>query len=162
AGEPCPGPLPLADGRRRGGRGPRRREPSGVARLHVPGAPGPGRGAGPARPGGGAFPCARGTGGPPPPGRPPPPPPPPPPAAARILLLRVPPRPGDGLMALAAAARVHPVRAALALLERGQRPDEPSYPAEMVERLRQWGCEGPAAPAAAPLLDIEDDPCPRR
>jgi hypothetical protein len=80
----------------------------------------------------------------------------------RIPLAPLAPRPNEGLMVLAAAARVHPVRAALALLARGQRPDEPSYPAEMVERLREWGCEGPAAPAAEPLLDIDDDPCPRR
>jgi hypothetical protein len=69
---------------------------------------------------------------------------------------------GDGLAALARAAFVHPVRVALALAEHGQPITEPSYPAELVGALREWGCVGrPPAPRSASLA-IEDDPCPRR
>ncbi len=72
------------------------------------------------------------------------------------------PRDGDGLVALGRATRVHPARVALVLLARGQPLDVHQYEAEMVGRLREWGCEGPPEPDRAPSLAIEDDPCARR
>ena len=69
---------------------------------------------------------------------------------------------GDGLVALARATWVHPLRVALTLAEHGQPIDEPTYPRELVGALREWGCVGrPPAPRSASLA-IEDDPCPRR
>jgi hypothetical protein len=79
-----------------------------------------------------------------------------------LPLGRLGPRDGDGLVALARATRVHPVRVALVLLGKGQSLEEQSYPAEMVRALRDWGCEGPLEPTTGPSLAIEDDPCPRR
>jgi hypothetical protein len=79
-----------------------------------------------------------------------------------IALSRVETRDDDGLTALASATRVHPVRVALVLLEKGQSLEEGGYPAAMVGALREWGCEGPPDPAREPSFAIEDDPCPRR
>ncbi len=73
---------------------------------------------------------------------------------------------GTGLTALAHELSVHPVRVALTLQAHGQpaAADPDGYPAELVSALREWGCVGerPSTPVAAPLLDIEDDPCPKR
>jgi hypothetical protein len=71
-------------------------------------------------------------------------------------------RDGDGLAALARATFVHPVRVALALAEHGQPITEPSYPAELVGALREWGCVGRPPARRSASLAIEDDPCPRR
>jgi hypothetical protein len=68
-----------------------------------------------------------------------------------------------GLGALAEELAVHPVRIVVTLLERDQPIDGP-HPPELAHSLREWGCVGERAPAAAaePSLDIADDPCPRR
>jgi len=69
---------------------------------------------------------------------------------------------GEGVLGLARALRVHPLRVALALAAHGQPPHEVEGP-DLLPSLREWGCDGgPPPPPPAPSLAIEDDPCPRR
>jgi hypothetical protein len=63
---------------------------------------------------------------------------------------------------VAGALRVHPLRVALALVERGWDLEEAAYPPDLVEMLRHRGLEGPVHGTNEPSLAIEDDPCPRR
>lgn len=81
-----------------------------------------------------------------------------------IPLTLIPGSGGAGIQALAHELSVHPVRVALTLMGHGQRADEPTYPAELVSALREWGCVGepPADEPAEPDLEISADPCPRR
>lgn len=67
-----------------------------------------------------------------------------------------------GLHALAATTRSHPLEFAPTLLEQGWTLEEATYPDEVGDLLRHMGFDGPAIPASAPSLAIEDDPCPRR
>jgi hypothetical protein len=69
---------------------------------------------------------------------------------------------GGGLVAIGHATRVHPVPLALALMEQGWGLEEAAYPADVIDRLRHRGFDGPAERAAEPSFAIEDDPCPRR
>ena len=67
-----------------------------------------------------------------------------------------------GIVALARAARVHPVQVVIALAEHHQDVDSDDYDPALVNALRAWGCDGSAPDPPAPSLAIEDDPCPRR
>lgn len=84
---------------------------------------------------------------------------------APIPLVADPHRTGDGLLAIARDLSVHPVRAAIALLEQRLPLDQlPAHPDAIVALLRErgWGGERPAEVEEAPSLEIADDPCPRR
>lgn len=67
-----------------------------------------------------------------------------------------------GLLGLARATGVHPLRAAMVLAERRQPVDDP--PPALASLLRELGCDGPQPeePEPAPSLEIVDDICPRR
>ena len=82
-----------------------------------------------------------------------------------IPLASDPRRAGDGLVDLARELSVHPVVAALALLEHrvplDALPDDPGGLAALL-RERGWGGEPPVQEEDAPSLEIADDPCPRR
>ncbi len=72
-------------------------------------------------------------------------------------------RPGaGGLMDLGRRLGVHPLRAAVALLEHGWDLEAPSFPDGVSDALRHRGVHGPARRPDEPSLAIEDDPCPRR
>jgi hypothetical protein len=82
-----------------------------------------------------------------------------------IPLVADPHRSGDGLVAIARDLSVHPVIAAVALLEQRMPIDQlPANHAAISALLRErgWAGERPVEVEHAPSLEIADDPCPRR
>lgn len=68
----------------------------------------------------------------------------------------------DGIIALAAEIRSHPLAVAPALIEQGWTLEEAEYPEVVADLLGHSGFLGPEIPADEPSLAIEDDPCTRR